>query len=278
MAYIKFNLNKKSGIYCLYSKKTGKYYIGKSNNLTSRHSGHFWALKNNRHDSRKLQNHVNKYGVDDLEFHVIMLAPIQDLIAYEKFFIQCYDSVKNGLNMSYGGENPPVKTRPPFRVQNADTGEIYKGSVVKDFCEKYNLGDSSPTCAMLKGKINFTKGWFNLDAEWRPVYYTVISPEGKSYTFWRIWDFAKEHGLSGHWLTMLVTYQANSHHGWKRPDSVENAYSGQQNSAKNYIVRGPDGKIHKFKNLKIFCEQNNLSYSWFCTQKRTKGWEILSCY
>jgi group I intron endonuclease len=61
-----------SGVYMIQSiSKPERIYIGSSNNLFRRNKDHMVSLKNNSHYSPQLQNHVNKYGTEDLEFSVL---------------------------------------------------------------------------------------------------------------------------------------------------------------------------------------------------------------
>lgn len=60
-----------SGIYCIISKLNNKKYVGQSINIGRRWGEHLAALKKNKHHSQHLQNHFNKYGIEDLTFEVL---------------------------------------------------------------------------------------------------------------------------------------------------------------------------------------------------------------
>jgi group I intron endonuclease len=63
---------KASGIYKIQSTaKSDKIYIGSAIDLNKRWNNHISDLRNNKHSNKKLQNHVNKYGLNDLVFTVI---------------------------------------------------------------------------------------------------------------------------------------------------------------------------------------------------------------
>ena len=80
-----------SGIYSIRSKiKPNRIYIGSSINISKRWKIHLNELRGNRHHSGKLQNHFNKYGIDDLTFALICQCVNEQLIKYEQFFIDCY--------------------------------------------------------------------------------------------------------------------------------------------------------------------------------------------
>ena len=84
------------GIYKITSKIKGDFYIGSAVNLTGRKNKHYNMLKLKTHHNVKLQNHSNKYGVEDLVFSV--LENINDeklLISREQFYIDNFNPVFN---------------------------------------------------------------------------------------------------------------------------------------------------------------------------------------
>lgn len=62
---------KVAGIYSITSKHNGKQYVGSSIYIGQRWKEHSNQLKKNKHKSPHLQNHFNKYGVEDLIFEVL---------------------------------------------------------------------------------------------------------------------------------------------------------------------------------------------------------------
>jgi hypothetical protein len=84
-----------SGIYKLTSP-TGKVYIGQSSNINRRMIEHKYRSKNK---NLKLYSSIRKYGLDNHSLEILFLS--ED--SYEKnrmesFYINYYDSIKNGLN------------------------------------------------------------------------------------------------------------------------------------------------------------------------------------
>jgi predicted GIY-YIG superfamily endonuclease len=75
----------RSGIYQLKSKTNGKIYIGSSRNIKGRIYEHLNQLKKLKHDNKYLQNHINKYGIDDLEISVVEYCSISKLLEREQF-------------------------------------------------------------------------------------------------------------------------------------------------------------------------------------------------
>lgn len=92
-------------IYKITNKLNGKVYIGQTTKtLDIRRKGHIQAAKDgvNHH----LYNAMNKYGIDNFEFEEICKANSKSELNYlEAKYILEYDSVRNGYNMGYGGDN-----------------------------------------------------------------------------------------------------------------------------------------------------------------------------
>lgn len=77
-----------SGIYKITSKSNpSKTYIGSSTNVKRRKLEHIKRLKRNEHHSIILQRHVDKYGIDDLEFSIIEFCEIDQLLIREQHYI-----------------------------------------------------------------------------------------------------------------------------------------------------------------------------------------------
>ena len=67
-----------SGIYKICSKThPDRCYIGSAVDMYRRRREHLSYLKGNKHFSKKLQFHYNKYGKDDLEFFVVSVGSVK---------------------------------------------------------------------------------------------------------------------------------------------------------------------------------------------------------
>ena len=85
-----------SGIYKIQSTiKPERYYIGSAVNINNRWKHHISELKLNKHGNKKLQNHVNKYGINDLQFHIVENCDKEKLIQYEQIFIDKWNPYFN---------------------------------------------------------------------------------------------------------------------------------------------------------------------------------------
>ena len=94
-------------IYTIYkstNKITGKSYIGFDKNWPSRKKGHQSRAKKNC--NYKFYNAINKYGWDNFEWEIIYQSKDYDHTykTMESYFIEQYDSYKNGYNMTKGGD------------------------------------------------------------------------------------------------------------------------------------------------------------------------------
>lgn len=126
-------MKNQSGIYKIQSKiKPERIYIGSAKDITHRWLLHFNDLSKNKHHSAKLQNHVNKYGIDDLSFSIIELCFIEWLVVREQWYLnkfkpyfnicktagntlgrKCSDETKNKI--SKANSNPSEETRSKMR-------------------------------------------------------------------------------------------------------------------------------------------------------------------
>ena len=92
----------KSGIYKVENLLNHKCYIGKSDkDVYERLKCH----KNcGHHSNSHLRNAIKKYGVDNFSFEVLEFCSIDKTNERERYWIEYYDSFKNGYNCTTGGE------------------------------------------------------------------------------------------------------------------------------------------------------------------------------
>lgn len=96
--------------YCIYRVQnvvTGKSYIGcTSQGMDTRWRDHIKDSKNEALNS-KFYAAIRKYGVKDwIRGEIVNNVPKMFVSAFEKYWINYYDSVLNGYNISYGGISP----------------------------------------------------------------------------------------------------------------------------------------------------------------------------
>ena len=124
------------GIYAIYSPSNDKYYIGSSVNLRGRLQNHCNSLIHGRHGNPVLQNYVNKYGIDELQFEILYTFDYQIkhnsseyktvLLAKEKEYIEIYQKDKNLYNCVF---DPTIGTSETVKkpvCQYSSSGKFIK--------------------------------------------------------------------------------------------------------------------------------------------------------
>lgn len=66
-----YNIQDGAGIYAIVNILNNKMYIGSTNTLRKRFRQHYAFLVRNNHVNKKLQNAVNKYGINNFKFVVL---------------------------------------------------------------------------------------------------------------------------------------------------------------------------------------------------------------
>jgi len=139
-------------IYYIYSTSTLRGYIGSSIDPSQRFKSHKTSLKNKNHCNKKLQYHVNKYGLEDLKFEIIGKYPIEYRVKIEQFFID------NFVYNSYFNCDKSVKycavTKRKFKKEDylSLVKELKRGDTkVSDLAQKYKVSET--TIYNIKKKI-----------------------------------------------------------------------------------------------------------------------------
>lgn len=96
-------MNKK--VVCIYqikSRKTGALYIGSTIDYKKRVYCHLYYLKTKKHQNQRLQNHVNKYGKEDLVFSIleIVVGLKELLLKREQFYLDAFSPSFNILKIA----------------------------------------------------------------------------------------------------------------------------------------------------------------------------------
>jgi len=138
-----------SGVYQFKSKINGKIYVGVSQNVYRRKRFHLSCLNRNKHHNSYLQSHVNKYGIDDLEWSILEVVK-DNLEDKEIEWIAKLNSFNMGFNLTLGGRvrNGHAKR---IDIQNIATGEIIKGKTANQISKLLNISESS-VYRLMKGE------------------------------------------------------------------------------------------------------------------------------
>lgn len=91
-------MKEKTGIYQIKNILTGKVYVGSSIDIHDRILDHKQMLKKDKHHSPKLQNSVNKYGVENFLFEMIEECSKEFLVEREQYWIDLFSGYTNGYN------------------------------------------------------------------------------------------------------------------------------------------------------------------------------------
>ena len=94
------------GIYWFKNSINDKVYIGSTKCFNTRYKQHIVELKGGYHANPKLQNFVNKYGLDKLQFEIIELTNLEELKDKEQYYL---DSNNNKFNINVKADRPNVE-------------------------------------------------------------------------------------------------------------------------------------------------------------------------
>lgn len=99
--YNKIKGVKKMYVYKIENKITKEVYIGITNDFEKRIKGHIRESRSERSKSRKIYRSMVEYGIDNFKMEVI--EETEDK-SREKYWIDFFDSYKNGLNETPNGK------------------------------------------------------------------------------------------------------------------------------------------------------------------------------
>lgn len=154
-------------LYKITNKVNNKAYIGVTiqHNYEARWRKHINSL-NYKEGCPLLKKAMKKHGVDQFEFKILLICFDEDLVAYEKQYIEKYNTrVPNGYNILLGGQlgdgNVGFKHSPEtiekikekgreFREKNPNHFETYREKLKKSM-EKVDLSSA------IKNSIKFQK-------------------------------------------------------------------------------------------------------------------------
>lgn len=142
---------KKSGIYKI-TNPLGEVYIGNSSDITKRFRTHKSNSKNKQ--NTKLQKSLFKHGIENHLFEIIEECFFPESNEREIFYIEKYDSIKNGLNIFCGGGNKKLSEETKTKISISN-----KGKKASDLAKK-RLSEAQ------KGRIPWNKGLKGAQVAW----------------------------------------------------------------------------------------------------------------
>ena len=130
------------GIYKIENKINGKKYIGQSIDINRRFREHKNSLRNNKHGNNYLQASFNKYGEDNFTFEIIDICEIDELDAFERLYINKYESMHNewGYNLEDGGNENKILSKETLEKRqeywNSEKGQQRKIEYAEKFSKE----------------------------------------------------------------------------------------------------------------------------------------------
>lgn len=113
-----------SCIYQITSKLTGKKYIGSAKHFGIRRRNHIFQLSKKKHHSVILQNHVNKYGLDDLTFSILeFLCWDENVINREQYFLDLLSPEFNILKVAGSNFGRKTSEQTKIKLVNSHLGK-----------------------------------------------------------------------------------------------------------------------------------------------------------
>jgi hypothetical protein len=187
-------------VYMIYNEVNDKAYIGVTtqNNPNHRLYEHICRYRRGDRD-HKLYRAMRKYGVKS--FSTILLCSVldvADLAAFEKAFIEFYDTFENGYNMTCGGDIVSDETK-------AKISKALKG-------RKITWYDKIVASRWDNPNVRSPKEYVPTGAKSAmSVEYTVRFPGGRTENFKGLRAFCREHNLS-HNLLLATLKGTQTHH------------------------------------------------------------------
>lgn len=177
-------ITKDQGLYMIWSNvKPDYYYIGSSNNIRRRYNEHMSYFKRNKHSNIKLQNHVNKYGIDDLNFCVHIIdnsLSNNELRELEQKEILCFNTYKKGFNLTENTEHATMSEDGKLRL-SLKAKERQSIKEVKERLIIQNSGEKNPNSKLTNEDVLFIRNNLHLKRKELSLRYNVSCK-----TIWRI--------------------------------------------------------------------------------------------
>jgi len=143
---------KKSGVYKITNVITDKIYVGSTLDFDGRWWDHKKRLKKGNHHSIKLQRSYNIYGENNIIFEILEVCDKGVLLIREQYYMDLYDSYKNGYNCRPKAENHlGAKRSEESRKKMSESAKKYERQPHSEETKrKISLAN--------KGKISWAKG------------------------------------------------------------------------------------------------------------------------
>lgn len=259
------------GVYGIQSITKNRWYIGQSKNVKKRLLKHYTLLKDKKHDNRRIQRHVDKYGLEDLRFFLLIECEQNRTNYHESNLIKEYDSYKNGFNQT------PI-------ITNCDAmqevyAEVY-GEIVTTKRDVMNMADSmGKKFSDIENdllKSGFVKVKMNIeDIHCNHPLKKIKNPYGDILEFNFYESFCQYFNLDIQVVKRLLNGKVNYHKKWVRHDDDLQNYPTQQ----LIKIIAPNGDLVMATNFQALEDKYGINKNFFkyIHQKNTKnhlGWRM----
>lgn len=128
------------GIYKYENKLTHSVYIGQSVNITKRK----WEHLNDPSPTSLIDQRLQQYGEEAFEFEIIEECLPEQLDAREKYWINYYNSYKNGYNLTKGGKSQFGENNIQSKLTEGEVREIinlleFTNETQQQIADKYQV-------------------------------------------------------------------------------------------------------------------------------------------
>ena len=142
------------GIYKIENLINGNKYIGQSQNINQRWRSHRAYAETK---DTPLYKAIRKYGIENFSFEILEECKIEELNDKEVYWINFYDSYRNGYNQTIGGDG----NRHSVKLSEEQVFEIYKRlegiETMEKIAKDYNVSHvtiSNINTGMMNKKFN----------------------------------------------------------------------------------------------------------------------------
>jgi len=229
----------KGVIYCYQCIPTGKKYIGQTRNEKRRKTDHLYCSKYTK-DNNKFYNAIRKYGWENFIYGVIDEFNILDLDDWENYYIEKYNTVKEGYNTLSVG----VSCNKNYASWNKGKRNAYKLSEdTKQTMSKnrqnrkwWNNGieetwmENPPDSTWISGRLprhfhRAKRGAINSSIKYL---LEITSPDGKKFITNNIREFCRENGLCRGGIGRVVKGTYDNYKGWTVQILAQDPTTGSQ--------------------------------------------------
>lgn len=232
----------KSGIYQIVNNINNKRYIGSSNNIIRRFSGHRYCFKKGQRGNAHLRNAWRKYGSENFKFEILEHCQIYELAVREQYYIdkylpkELYNKRKDATNNT-GNKLGPLSDERKAKLKGRiawnkglkfpntpNSGSFKKGLTSWNKGKKTNISWNRGKKGLQKAWNKGMKGWHPEGAGVQPKPFSIVSPDLVLYEGNSIKKFAKEMGFTTG-IYVLINKKSEYYKGWRLPKETDN-YNG----------------------------------------------------